>query len=224
MESNALEKSTNSSVCLRILCLYSFDDLTDCQNLWDCGAIPLKAALIFPMNFLDFRLDIIEKQGIIILSRYRSKNYAFVVLRDSKVTLLRVREKYKLLSICLLHFVNRLHCIVGEVYCQSFFFANFSVYFIKACCFSLYNFFNISSSSSSLNLPSLIYSWPLLIFWIGLSVISVGFLNRFLKCSFHLSSLSSWLAAFDFALRLLFLLLSSFTVCLVKCIYIYIYI
>ena len=37
-------------------------------------------------------------------------------------------------------------------------------------------------------------------------------LKRFLECSFHLERLSSWLAAFSFALEVLFLPLTSFTV------------
>ena len=40
--------------------------------------------LIFSMNFLDFRLDMIEKQNIINLS---SKRYASVVVSVSKVAL-----------------------------------------------------------------------------------------------------------------------------------------
>ena len=36
---------------------------------------------------------------------------------------------------------------------------------------------------------------------------------RFLKCSFHFWSLSSWLVAFNFALEALYLLLILFTVC-----------
>ena len=40
------------------------------------------------MNFLNFGMDSTEKQGIINLSRYRSKNYAYVVLTDSEATFL----------------------------------------------------------------------------------------------------------------------------------------
>ena len=39
------------------------------------------------------------------------------------------------------------------------------------------------------------------------------FPSRYLKCSFHKCICSSWLAAFSFALEVLFLLLTSFTVC-----------
>ena len=55
---------------------------------------------------------------------------------------------------------------------------------------------------------SLISNWLLIIF------VTFGeFSNRFLKCSFHIYICSSWLAAFDFALEVLFILLTSFTVC-----------
>ena len=74
MESNALEKSTNISVALRIFCMYPFDDLTNSQNLRSCGWISPKTILIFPKNFLNFRSDRIEKQGIINLSSCNSKS------------------------------------------------------------------------------------------------------------------------------------------------------
>ena len=61
-------------------------------------------------------------------------------------------------------------------------------------------------STSSVNSPSLISS-------LVLSVISEGFLSRFLKCSFHFLSHPSWLATFSFVFRVLFLLLTFFTVC-----------
>ena len=56
-------------------------------------------------------------------------------------------------------------------------------------------------------------SEPVIIFWIGLTVISGEFPRRFLKCSFQLWSFSFWLAVFNFALWVLFLLLILFTVC-----------
>ena len=45
------------------------------------------------------------------------------------------------------------------------------------------------------------------------SVTLRDFLSRFLKCSFHKCIHSSWLEAFSFALKVLFFLLASFTVC-----------
>ena len=41
------------------------------------------------MSFPNFSFDAIAKQSLIILSRYRSKRYAFIVLGDSEVTFLR---------------------------------------------------------------------------------------------------------------------------------------
>ena len=58
--------------------------------------------------------------------------------------------------------------------------------------FLLLIFSNTSSSSSIVKYRSFV-SWSFMIFWIGLSMISGGFLSRFLKC------LSFWLAAFSFA-------------------------
>ena len=49
------------------------------------------------------------------------------------------------------------------------------------------------------------HSWRLIIFLIDLSVISGTFPSRFLKCSFHYCSFSSWLAAFCLAFKVLFL-------------------
>ena len=48
--------------------------------------------LIFSKNFLDLRLDMIEKQSIINHSSYSSKSYGSVILSDSKVTFLEVED------------------------------------------------------------------------------------------------------------------------------------
>ena len=85
--------------------------------------------------------------------------------------------------------------------------------------FLLLIFFNTVSSSFSVNSPNSTSSWPLIIFWIGLSVISEALLSRFLKCSFHFTSLSSWQAAFSFALDVFFLSFTSFTLYLDICDY-----
>ena len=78
----------------------------------------------------------------------------------------------------------------------------------------LYSFGGISSGSVAFllwNCPS----WPLIIFSIGLSAISVEFPREFLIYYFHFLSLSSWLATFSFTFSLLFyfqpfVLLSAF--------------
>ena len=46
---------------LRGFCINSFDDSTDCQNLWCCRSIPPKILLKFSKNFLNFRSDAIDK-------------------------------------------------------------------------------------------------------------------------------------------------------------------
>ena len=73
---------------IQMFCTYSNDDSMDSQNLSPCGSISPKAVLIFPKNFLDFRSDTVEKQGIIKLSSYSGKIYTSVVLSNSEVTFL----------------------------------------------------------------------------------------------------------------------------------------
>ena len=105
MESNVLEKSSDNKVA-EIFCMYSFDDLMDNENLWSYVSISWKAVLIFPKNFLVFRLDMIKKRGIINLSNYSFKNLASIALNNSKVTFLWGKEAWSLLSISLLCFVS----------------------------------------------------------------------------------------------------------------------
>ena len=69
------------------------------------------------------------------------------------------------------------------------------------------------SSSSLVKGPSLMSNCLLIILVIGSSVIFGGFPSRFLKCCSHSFTLSCWLATFNFALAVLFLLLTSFIVC-----------
>ena len=86
-------------------------------------------------------------------------------------------------------------------------------YFIKPCCFSILNFFSTESSSSCVNCPSLKSNWLLIIFVIGSCVIFGCFPSKFTKCCFHKCICSSWLVAFCLAFAVLFLLLTTFTVC-----------
>ena len=97
------------------------------------------------------------------------------------------------------------HGIIEEVYHQ----ISMSSILQRVFCCGLQFFFNTALCSSSVNYPC----WLLIIFVIGISVISGGFPNRFLKCSFHFCILSFWLAAFSFVLKVLFLSFPSFTVC-----------
>ena len=68
-------------------------------------------------------------------------------------------------------------------------------------------------SSSCVNCPSLRSNWLIIIFVIGSCVTFAGVPSKFSKCCFHRCIRSSWLVAFSLAFAVLFLLLSSFTVC-----------
>ena len=73
-------------------------------------------------------------------------------------------------------------------------------------------FLRTESSSSDVNGPSLMSNCLLIILVIGSCVTFGGFPRRFSKCCFHRCILSCWFAAFNFALVVLFLLLTSFIV------------
>ena len=70
-----------------------------------------------------------------------------------------------------------------------------------------------TESSSSVNCPSLISNWLLIILMIGLCVFFGGFPSKFSKCCFHRCIRSSWLVAFSLAFAVLLFLLTSFIVC-----------
>ena len=69
------------------------------------------------------------------------------------------------------------------------------------------------SSSSSMNGPSLMPNCLQIILVIGSCITFGGLPCRFSKSSFHSFILPYWFAAFNFALAVLFLLLTSFIVC-----------
>ena len=73
--------------------------------------ISLKTILIFPKNFLNFQMDMIEKQGIKNLSSYSSKSCSSVVLGDSEVSLSLGIGRCSFSSISLLYFC----CLIEEV-------------------------------------------------------------------------------------------------------------
>ena len=77
----------------------------------------------------------------------------------------------------------------------------------------LFIFLRTESSSSWVNGPSLMSNCLLIILVISSCVTFGGFPSRFSKYSFHSFILSCWFAAFNFALAVLFLLLTSFIVC-----------
>ena len=74
-------------------------------------------------------------------------------------------------------------------------------------------FLSIESSSSYINCPNLMSKWLLIILVIGSCVTFGGFPSKVSKCCFHSFIRSSWLVAFSLAFIVLFLLLSSLTVC-----------
>ena len=101
--------------------------------------------------------------------------------------------------------VYRLCCIIWKFSCL----LHFRKYFVEACSFSVYNLFQYSIKFFICE-PTLFDIYlPIDHFWISLSVIWRRFPSRYLKCSFHFCILSSWLAAYSFALRILFFLLTS---------------
>ena len=107
-------------------------------------------------------------------------------------------------------------CLYRVLHTQRDMSSNFFVYHISES-FSLrfpdFFFYSTVSIPSSLHYPSLECSRIEIVFSVVSSVISKEFLSRFLKCSLPLWSLSSWKAAFSFALVGIFLSLYPFTVC-----------
>ena len=79
--------------------------------------------------------------------------------------------------------------------------------------FLLLIFLGTESSSSCVNCPSLISNCLLIILVIGSCVTFGGFPSKFLKYCFYCCICSSWLLAFGLAFTVIFLLLTSFTVC-----------
>ena len=74
-------------------------------------------------------------------------------------------------------------------------------------------FLSTESSSSCVNCPSLMSNCLLKILVIGSCVTFREFPSKFSKCCFHNCICSSWLVAFSLVFTVLFLLLTSFSVC-----------
>ena len=85
---------------------------------------------------------------------------------------------------------------------------------LRSAAFLFLIFLSSTLSSSWVNCLSLMSSWLLIIFVIGLSITLGEFPRRFMKCSFPMCNRSSCLATFSLALEVLFLLLTFFTICL----------
>ena len=117
-------------------------------------------------------------------------------------------------SIVLSYFGYRLRCIAGAVYrrivSSSTLLGGISS---SPAAFLFLILLRTESSSSLVKGPSFTSNCLLIILVIGSSVISGGFPSRFLKYCSHSFTLSCWLAAFNFALAVLFLPLTSFIVC-----------
>ena len=96
------------------------------------------------------------------------------------------------------------HCLV---------FHTFGCISSTAAVFLFLIFLSCELSSSCVNCPSLISNCLLIIIMIGSCVTFRGFPSQFWKCCFHSCVHSSWLVAFSLAFTVLFLLLTSFTVC-----------
>ena len=103
-------------------------------------------------------------------------------------------------------------CSFGAVYHRFPCIPYFWRYFIKISSFPVINFCYYYVEFF-LSKPSLMSSWLLIIFVIGLSVTLEDFPSRLLKCSFYIYIRSSWLTAFSLALEAPCLLFISLNVC-----------
>ena len=171
-------------------------------RIWCCRSLSPKTILILSKNFLDLYFDEIEKQDIINLSRNGGKGHASVVRDDSEVTFLSEERGCSFLSISLLCSGYIRRCSIKIVSYQ------ISLSSILLWIFHRYQkflflIFISTPLRSWVNCPSLMSSW-LVAFVRGLSVTFREFLSRFLKCSFRICIHSSWLAAFSFALKVVF--------------------
>ena len=88
-------------------------------------------------------------------------------------------------------------------------------YLIEPYCFSILILLSTESSSSCVKCPSLLSNCLLIILMIGSCVTFGGFPSKFSKSCFHSGIRSCWLVALSLALAVLFLQLTSFTVCYV---------
>ena len=135
----------------------------------------------------------IEKQGIIKLSRYSNKSYVFVVHRGSKVIFLWEGENAAFHSFCSCGFLYTLLHNRRSMFSNFFVFHTSGSNFIESGCFSASDFFfRTVSNSFSVNCPCLMSTWLL--------IISSASLPAVLKCSLHFWSLPSWLVAFSFTI------------------------
>ena len=105
--------------------------------------ISLKAVLIFPKNFLDFRLDTTEKHGLIKLRSYNNENYAFIVLSDYQLTF-HEEGPFFIIIIQLLVFLGIWKLKMeknGQRNFSNKFLKNKNHLFCNSCCFLFSGFF-----------------------------------------------------------------------------------
>ena len=117
-------------------------------------------------------------------------------------------------SICLLGFDYIRHYIVGAVCCRiELVFHTSGGISSSPAAFLFLIFLSTDSSPSCVNSPSLISNCLLIILVIGSCVTFGGFPGKFSKSCLHRCIRSCWLVAFSLTFAVLFLLLTSFTVC-----------
>ena len=137
-----------------------------------------KTVLIFLKIFLNFT---IEKPGVINLS---SKSYmSLLLLIISKSPFLVKWTIQPFIHYYLYIVVHDRRSMSSSLFCFFFLLKELFRQRLQIFCFSFFFFQNFSDSSSVKN-SSLMFSWPLINASVGLSVISGGFLSRFLKCYF----------------------------------------
>ena len=141
--------------------------------------------------------------------RYETKDYANVVLRNSMVTFHGEEEDAAFFHLSLCFGYIRRFSIGEESHWFFFVFHSSS----RSAAFHFLIFVSTMLSSFWVNCPTLVSTWLLMIFVIGLSVAWGEFLRWFLKYSFHICICSSRLAVFSLALVLIFLLLIALTFC-----------
>ena len=140
------------------------------------------------------------------------KRYALVLFSKSLVIFLGKREDAGFCPFSLLCSGYLQHCSIEGVGHQISLSSLLLVVIHRLAIFLFLIFVCTTWGSSWINCSSLMSSWLLIIFMIGLSVTLGDFPRRYVKCSFYMCICSFWLAAFSLALEELFLLLTSFTV------------
>ena len=150
MESNGFEKSTNDSVASRFFARTPSTSYPE----------SVKLLIDFPeniseKNFFDFSLDSMKKQSIINFSSYNINSY-FSVLRNFEVTFLGEAEGAA--------FCSFLYCILlidsfAKFHQISLCSIQFRGVSSRLTAFQLLSFVCTTSSSSSVNWLSLMFSW-----------------------------------------------------------------